>query len=177
MSKPATTIDLAAFKQKLADSLERNAKSAGLTIARESVTCELATGLQIVTATIKREESPTEKEITAGVDMFYAYVSIDSQRELPAGHYRIRLALPGYEKKGDVKVSFIDEKGKVVHSLTGKGGPRSLKSGTTTNVTAFRADYCGRKKCLRICRNGFLDWDWACVDRNGNVINCLDPQP
>jgi hypothetical protein len=35
MSKPATTIDLSAFKKQLADSLERSAKSAGQTIVNE----------------------------------------------------------------------------------------------------------------------------------------------
>ena len=50
MSKPATTIDLAAFKKQLADSLERSAKSAGQIIVKESLTCEIATGLQVVTA-------------------------------------------------------------------------------------------------------------------------------
>ena len=34
MSKPATTVDLAAFKKQLADSLERSAKSAGQTIVK-----------------------------------------------------------------------------------------------------------------------------------------------
>ena len=38
MSKPATTIDLAAFKKQLADSLERSAKSAGQIIVKESLT-------------------------------------------------------------------------------------------------------------------------------------------
>ena len=69
MSKPATTVDLAAFKKQLADSLERSAKSAGQTIVKESLTCEIATGLQVVTAAIQRDDLPTEKEITAGVDM------------------------------------------------------------------------------------------------------------
>src|SRR5687767_9626066 len=116
MSKPATTIDLAAFKKQLADSLERSAKSAGQIIVKESLTCEIATGLQVVTAVLKRNELPTEKEFTAGVDLLYAYVSIDKQTALPAGYYRIRLAIPGYEKKGDVKVSFVDAKGKSVHT-------------------------------------------------------------
>lgn len=180
MSKPATTVDLAAFKKQLADSLERSAKSAGQTIVKESLTCEIATGLQVVTAALHRDELPAEKEITAGVDLLYAYVSIDGQRALPAGFYRIRLALPGYEKKGDVKVSFIDTKGKTIHSLTGKGTPRQVKPGADdTNITTFRFDVsvCGRKKCFQISRNGFLDWDWCCTDRNGNTINCLDRQP
>jgi hypothetical protein len=33
MSKPATTVDLAAFKKQLADSLERSAKSASVTVS------------------------------------------------------------------------------------------------------------------------------------------------
>ena len=102
MSKPATTVDLAAFKKQLAESLERSAKSAGHTIVKESLTCEIGIGLQVVTAALQRDELPTEKEITAGVDLLFAYVSIDGQRAVPAGYYRIRLALPGYEKKGDV---------------------------------------------------------------------------
>ena len=175
MSKPATTVDLAAFKKQLADSLERSAKSAGQTIVKESLTCEIATGLQVVTAAIQRDDLPTEKEITAGVDMLFAYVSIDGQRTLPGGFYRIRLALPGYEKKGDVKVSFIDAKGKTVHSLTGTGRPRSPKPGT--DDAAFRklrieVDVCGRKRCFHIERNGFHDWEWGCTDLNGNAINC-----
>ena len=180
MSKPATTIDLAAFKKQLADSLERSAKSAGQTIVKESMTCEIATGLQVVTAVIKRDELPTEKEITAGVDLFYAYVSIDGQRALPAGHYRIRLAIPGYEKKGAVKVSFIDSKGKSVHTLTGKGTPRSFKPGgddTSIGTLPVVMSVCGRKKCFNIKRNGFLDWEWGCTDQSGNTINCLDRQP
>lgn len=180
MSKPATTIDLAAFKKQLADSLERSAKSAGQTIVKESLTCEIATGLQVVTAPIQRDELPTEKEITAGVDLLFAYVSIDGQRVLPAGHYRIRLALPGYEKKGDVKLSFLDAKGKIVHSLTGKGRPLPLKRGTddTNNITVtVRTTHCGRKKCFTITRNGFRDWEWGCTDLNGNTINCIDRQP
>lgn len=180
MSKPATTVDLAAFKKQLADSLERSAKSAGQTIVKESLTCELAIGLQVVTAAIQREELPTEKEITTGTDLLFAYVSIDGQRAVPAGFYRIRVALPGYEKKGDVKVSFIDIKGKIVHSLTGKGKPRRFTSGAgDVNVTTFNYEtsVCGRKRCFHIKRNGFFDWEWGCTDRNGNVINCVDPQP
>src|ERR1700754_4512789 len=180
MSKPATTVDLAAFKKQLPDSLERSAKSAGQTIVKESLTCEIATGLQVVTAPIQREELPAEKEITSGVDLLFAYVSIDGQRAVPAGFYRIRLALPGYEKKGDVKVSFIDTKGKVVHTLTGKGTPRRFKPGSDDASLAtfkFETGACGRKRCFHIKRNGFLDWEWGCTDRNGNVINCIDPQP
>jgi hypothetical protein len=180
MSKPATTIDLAAFKKQLADSLERQAKAAGQTIVKESLTCEMATDLQVITAALKRDELPTEKEITSGVDLFYAYVSIGGQRTLPPGYYRIRLALPGYEKSGDVKVSFIDANGKAVHSLTGKGKPRRLSPGTDgANIPtlSLRAGVCGRKKCFHITRNGFLDWDWGCTDLDGNTINCLDRQP
>lgn len=180
MSKPATTVDLAAFKKQLADSLERSAKSAGQTIVKESLTCEIATGLQVVTAAIQRDELPTEKEITAGVDLFYAYVSINGQRALPAGFYRIRLAIPGYEKSGDVKVSFIDAKGKAVHSLTGTGTPRRHKPATddtTIGTLEVRMSVCGRKRCFNITRNGFLDWEWGCTDTNGNTINCVDRQP
>jgi hypothetical protein len=180
MSKPATTVDLAAFKKQLGESLERSAKSAGHTIVKESMTCEIATGLQVVTAVIQRPQLPTEKEITAGVDLLFAYVSIDGQRALPAGFYRIRVALPGYEKSGDVKVSFIDAKGKNVHTLTGKGTPRRFTPGTddtdigTLPIEAF---ICGPKKCFNIKRKGFLDWEWGCTDLSGNTINCLDRQP
>ena len=180
MSKPATTVDLAAFKKQLADSLERSAKSAGQTIVKESLTCEIGTGLQVVTAPLKRNEMPTEKEITAGVDLLYAYVSIDGQRSIPAGFYRIRLALPGYEKKGDVKVTFIDAKGKSIHSLVGKGTPRRSKPGDDdTNITTFRYEhsFCGRTRCFKIKRNGLLDWEWGCTDLSGNTINCIDRQP
>ena len=180
MSKPATTIDLAAFKKQLADSLERSARSAGQTIVKESLTCEISTGVQVVTAAVHRDELPTEKQITAGIDLLYAYVSIDGQRAVPAGYYRIRVALPGYDKKGDVKVSFIDAKGNIVHSLTGKGTPRILRPGTDdTNIgdPPVVMSFCGRKRCLKIERKGFLDWDWGCTDLNGNPINCLDPQP
>ncbi|HSE18748.1 MAG TPA: hypothetical protein VLB46_16950 [Pyrinomonadaceae bacterium] len=175
MSKPATTIDLAAFKKQLTDLLERNAKSAGHTIVKESLTCEMGAGLQVVTAVLKRDELPAEKEITAGVDLFYAYVSIDGQRALPAGFYRIRLALPGYEKSGDVKVSFIDTTGKSVHSLTAKGRPSRFKPGTEDAIVRklrIEVSVCGRKKCFNITRNGFLDWEWGCTDANGNAINC-----
>jgi len=175
MSKPATTIDLAAFKKQLADSLERSAKSAGQTIVKESFTCEITPGLQVVTAAIKRDELPTEKEITAGVDLFYAYVSIDRQRALPAGYYRLRLALPGYEKKGDVKVSFIDAKGKVVHTITGQGAPRSSRPDADDAVIrtlTVSVSVCGRKKCFNINRNGFRDWTWGCSDLDGNAVNC-----
>ena len=55
MSKPATTVDLAAFKKHLADSLERNAKSAGQTIVKETLTCEMGIGSQVVIAALKRE--------------------------------------------------------------------------------------------------------------------------
>lgn len=180
MSKPATTVDLAAFKKQLAELLERTAKSAGQTIVKESLTCEIGTDLQVVTAALMRDELPTEKEITAGVDLLYAYVSIDGQSALPPGYYRIRLALPGYEKSGDVKVSFIDAEGNSVHSLTGTGQPQRLKPGTDdTNITnlAVRTSICGRKRCFNIKRNGFLDWEWGCTDSNGNTINCLDNQP
>jgi hypothetical protein len=178
MSKPATTFDLAAFKKQLGDSLERSAKSAGHTIVKESLTCEMGIGLQVLTAALHRKELPTEKEITAGVDLMYAYVSIDGQRALPAGYYLIRLALPGYEKSGDVKVSFIDKEGKSVHSLTGKGTPRRLKPGTDHGLaTDPVVMMCGRNKCFNIKRNGFLDWDWGCTDLSGNQINCLDRQP
>ncbi len=180
MSKPATTVDIAAFKKQLADSLERSAKSAGQTIVKESLTCEIAPGLQVVTATLRRDELPTEKEITAGVDLLFGYVSIDRQRSLPAGYYRIRLALPGYEKKGEVKVSFIDAKGKSVHTLTGKGTPRRFKPGDDDNnigTLPVEVRMCGPRKCFNIKRNGFLDWEWGCTDLNGNTINCLDRQP
>jgi hypothetical protein len=135
----------------------------------------MATGLQVVTAAIQRDELPTEKEITAGVDLLYAYVSINGQRAVPAGFYRIRLALPGYDKKGDVKVSFIDSKGKSVHSLTATGRPRSPKPGTDDAVLRklrIEVDVCGRKKCFHIERNGFLDWEWGCTDQNGNTVAC-----
>jgi hypothetical protein len=180
MSKPATTIDLAAFKKQLADSLERSAKSAGQTIVKESFTCEITPGLQVVTASIQREELPTEKEITAGVDLFFSYVSIEGQRTLPAGYYRIRLALPGYERKGDVKVSFIDSKGKIVHTITGQGAPRGSKPRTDDAVIrtlTVSMSVCGRKRCFNLDRNGFRDWEWGCTDLNGNAINCLDRQP
>jgi len=180
MSKPATTIDLAAFKKQLADSLERSAKSAGQTIVKESLTCEIATGLQVMTASIQRDQLPTEKEITAGVDLFFAYVSIDGQHALPPGFYRIRLALPGYEKKGDVKVSFIDSKGKIVHTITGQGAPRGRKPGSDDAVVrtlTVSVSICGRKKCFNLDRNGFHNWEWGCTDRDGNQINCLDRQP
>ena len=180
MSKPATTVDLAAFKKQLADSLERSAKAAGQTIVKESLTCEIAIGLQVVTAGIRRDELPTEKEITSGVDLLFAYVSIDGQRALPAGFYRIRLAIPGYEKSGDVKVSFVDAKGKIVHSLMGKGTPRRFTPGTddtSIGTLPVEAMICGRKKCFNIKRNGFLDWEWGCTDLSGNTINCLDRQP
>ena len=176
MSKPATTIDLAAFKKQLAESLERSARSAGQTIVKESMTCEITAGLQVVTAPLQREQLPTEKEITAGVDLFYAYVSIEGQRALPAGYYRIRLALPGYEKSGDVKVSFVDAKGKIVHSLTGQGTPRHFKSGDshdTVGTLPVEARMCGRNKCFHINRKGFLDWDWGCTDLSGNQVNCI----
>ena len=175
MSKPATTVDLAAFKKQLADFLERNAKTAGQTIVKETLTCEIATGLQLVTATLKREELPTEKEITTGVDLFYGYVLIDSQRVLPAGFYRIRLALPGYEKSGDVKVSFIDAKGKSVHSLMGKGKPRRFKPGADEEdiSVSVRMSICGRKKCFNIKRTGVRDWEWGCTDLDGNVVSCI----
>ena len=175
MSKPATTVDLAAFKKQLADFLERNAKAAGQTIVKESLTCEIATGLQVVTAVLKREELPTEKEITTGVDLLYGYVSIDGQRVLPAGFYRIRLALPGYEKSGDVKVSFIDAKGKNVHSLTGKGKPRRFKPGADDGdiSVSVRMSICGRKKCFNIKRTGLRDWEWGCTDLDGNVVSCI----
>ena len=179
MSKPATTIDLAAFKKQLADSLERSAKSAGQPIVKESLACEITAKLRVVTAAIHREELPTEKEITAGVDLLFAYVSIDGQRALPAGYYRIRVALPGYEKKGAVKVSFIDANGKTVHSLTGNGTPRSSRPGDDVNIGTLPVEtrICGRKKCFNITRNGFRDWEWGCTDLNGNTINCLDRQP
>lgn len=175
MSKPATTVDLAAFKKQLADFLERNAKTAGQTIVKETLTCEIAMGLQVVTATLKREELPTEKQITAGVDLFFGYVSIDGQRALPPGFYRIRLALPGYEKSGDVKVSFIDAKGKNVHSLTGRGKPVRFQPGADeTDITvSVRMGVCGRKKCFNIKRTGFRDWEWGCTDLDGNTISCI----
>ena len=180
MSKPATTFDLAAAKKQLAESLERSAKSAGQTIVKESLTIEIGIGLQVLTAALQRNELPTEKEITTGVDLMYAYVSIDGQRALPAGYYRIRLAIPGYEKSGDVKVSFIDAEGKIVHSLTGKGKPRRLKPGTEDDNIGSPGvvmSLCGHSKCFHIKRNGFLDWEWGCTNLGGSTINCLDRQP
>jgi len=181
MSKPATTIDLAAFKKQLADSLVRNATSAGHRIVAESLTCEMSTGVQIVTAAFHRAEFPTEKEFTAGIDLLFGYLSIADQPSLPAGYYRIRLAIPGYEKRGEVKVSFIDTTGKTVHSLTGKGGPRQLKPGSANDNLAsppvVMKTFCGRKKCFNISRHGFGDWEWGCTDLNGNTINCVDRQP
>jgi hypothetical protein len=180
MSKPATTVDLAAFKKQVAESLERSAKSSGQTIVKESLTCEMAMGSTIVAAAIQRDDLPTEKEFTAGIDLMYAYVSIDGQRALLPGYYRIRLSIPGYEKSGDVKVSFIDGKGKLVHSLVGTGKPRILKPDTdddSIGSPGVEMRICGRKKCFNIHRNGFLDWDWGCTDLSGNTINCLDRQP
>lgn len=174
MSKPATIVDIAAFKKQLADSLERSAKSAGQTIVKETLTCEIAASFQVVAAALKRDELPTEKEITAGIDLLYAYVSIAGQRALPAGFYRVRVALPGYEKKGAVKVTFVDANGKAVHSLTGKGKPRLPGQDTEDlTITPFYT-VCGRKKCFNIDRNGFLDWEWGCTDKNGREINCVD---
>ena len=180
MSKPATTFDLAAFKKQLGESLERSAQSAGQTIVKEALTCEIGIGSQVLTATLQRKELPTEKEITAGVDLMYAYVSIDGQSALPAGYYRIRLAIPGYEKSGDVKVSFIDTEGKSVHSLTGKGRPRRLRPGAADDNLGSPGvvmSLCGHSKCFHIKRNGFLDWEWGCTDLGGHTINCLDSQP
>jgi len=179
MSKPATTFDLAAAKKQLAESLERSANSAGHTIVKDSLTVEIGNGKQVLTAALKRKELPTEEEITTGVDLMYAYVSIDGQRALPAGYYRIRLALPGYETSGDVKVSFIDTEGKTVHSLMGKGTARSLKPGTADDDIAEPPVpmICGARKCFNIKRNGFRDWEWGCTDLSGNTINCLDRQP
>ena len=178
MSKPATTVDLASFKKQLADSLERSAGASGKTIVKESLTCEIGNGLQIITAPLQREELPTEKEFAAGVDLLYGYVSIDRQKVLPAGHYVIRLAIPGYETKGEVKVSFIDAEGNIVHALTGQGGPQGTLPGDDTNITPFLgASVCGRKRCFNIKRNGFLDWEWGCTDTDGNTINCIDQQP
>lgn len=180
MSKPATTVDLAAFKKQLADSLERSAASGGQTIIKESLTCEMGIGLQVVTAPLTRNELPSEQEFTAGVDLFYAYISIDNQRALPPGYYRIRLAIPGYEKSGEVKVSFVDAKGEIVHSLTGTGQPRRLEPGADDadiGDLSVRMTVCGSKRCFTIKRNGFRDWEWGCTDLNGNTINCLDRQP
>ena len=180
MSKPATTFDLAAAKKQLAESLERSAKSAGQTIVKESLTVEMGNGLQVLTAALKRDALPTEKQMTTGFDLMYAYVSIDGQKALPAGYYRIRLAIPGFEKSGDVKVSFIDAAGKSVHSLTAKGKPRSFKPGTggDGNIGSTPVPMiCGPKRCLNIKRNGFLDWEWYCTDRDGKLINCFDSLP
>ena len=174
MSKPATIVDIAAFKKQLADSLERSAKSAGQTIAKETLTCEIAASFQVVAAALKRDELPTEKEFTAGIDLLYAYVSIAGQRALPAGFYRVRVAFPGYEKKGAVKVTFLDANGKAVHSVTGKGAPKLPGQDTDDlNITPFYT-VCGSKKCFHICRDGFLDWNWECTDKSGRKINCVD---
>ena len=58
-----------------------------------------------------------------------------------------------------------------------KGTPRRFKPADDTNITTFtyETSICGRKRCLKLTRKGFGDWEWGCTDRNGTVINCVDP--
>jgi hypothetical protein len=170
----------ASIRNHISDSLERAAKEAGYTLVRKYLSCEVGDGFTIVTAPIAREEVPTEKELSTGVDLLYSYVAIPDAKKLKPGFYRIRIATSGFNFKQGVKVSFLNSEGKAVYSFQGKAAP-STKENQTPNPDEFVArtirvygEVCGRKKCFTFTRHGFGDWTFACTDaRTGQVIDCF----
>src|SRR5215204_5880314 len=127
------------------------AKAAGHKLLDEHLTCEIGSGFAVVTAPIARAAIPTEKELTKGFDLLYAYLSLPDLKKVKPGFYIIRVATPGYNFKDGVKVSFVDAQGKTVHTIQGKSAPlakgsrKTASAGGSTPVTYGKI--CGSKKC------------------------------
>lgn len=169
----------APIRRQLSDSLESTAKQAGYSIVKEYLSCEIGNGFAVVTAPIARDDVPTEKELSKGVDLLYSYVSLPEAKKLKPGFYRIRIATSGFNFKDGVKVSFVNQEGKTVYSFQGKAAPSPKGSQAPSSdefvVRTIRVygEICGRKKCFTFTRHGFGDWTFACTDRStGQVIDC-----
>jgi hypothetical protein len=168
------------IRQQLADALVSAAKEQGLSLLEGQLTCDLANGFTILAAPIARTETPTEKELTDGVGLIYAYLSHAESKELPAGFYTIRMATGGYNfKDGSVKISFIDAKGKTAYSFKGataelrKGAGQSTPSPEDFAVRSVtHGMVCGSRKCFKWDRVGWGKWEYGCVDMDSNPVSC-----
>jgi len=174
----------ASIRSKPLATIQGAAKAAGHKLLAEHLTCEIGPGFAVVTAPIARAAIPTEKELTKGFDLMYAYLSLPDLKKVKPGFYIIRVATPGYNFKDGVKVSFVDAQGKTVHTIQGtsaplaKGSRKTASAGSAGGSTPVTyGKICGSKKCLVWKRIGFGKWEWGCEDGNGNTINCLDQQP
>lgn len=167
------------IRAQLADSLSSAAKEAGLSLLIDQLTCDLGKGFTILAAPITRSEAPTEKELSKGVGLVYAYLAHAESKELPAGFYTIRVATNGYNFKDGTKISFVDAKGKTAYSFAGEGAPRKNGPGRgTPTPEEFAARslthgmICGSRKCFKWDRVGRGKWEWGCTDTAGNSMNC-----
>ena len=174
----------ASIRSKPLAALQGAAKAAGHKLLAEHLTCEIGSGFAIVTAPIARKDIPTEKELTKGFDLLYAYLSLPDLKKVKPGFYIIRVATAGYNFKAGATVTFVDAQGKTVHTIQGKSAPLAKGGQKTASVGSAGGStpvpfgkICGSKKCFVWTRNGFRDWEWGCEDHNGNTINCADRQP
>ena len=171
----------ALIKKQVVETLERSAKGAGYSLVTEYATCEMGFGFALLTAPIAREETPTDKELTKGIDLLYAYVAFPGDEKLKPGFYVIRIATSGYDFKAGAKVSLVDSDGKIVRSVqatTKPLGKGPVKGNPGFDEFAVRSinegEVCGRKKCFHWKRIGLLTWEIGCTDGpGGNVVNCL----
>lgn len=175
MGKASTTVDVdASVRKQPFAALERAAKEAGHKLAKDFRTCELADGNAVVTAPIARADMPSEAELTAGVDLLYAYVALPEMKKLKPGFYLIRIATSGFDFAKGVRVAFIDAKGKSAHSLQGSARLRT-PGAAAGNVVPYDGKVCGRKKCFHWHRVGWGDWEFGCTDTRGNTVDCMQP--
>jgi len=169
------------IRAQLADTLGSAAKEAGFSLLKDQLTCDLGNGFTIIAAPIARDEVPTEKELSKGVGLVYAYLAHDENQKLPPGFYLIRVATNGYNfKDGAVKISFVDAKGKTAYSLSGQSSQlKKAARNSTPSAEEFAARsvthgmICGSRKCFKWDRVGLGKWEWGCTDSAGNVLNCV----
>jgi hypothetical protein len=177
-SKPAR-LDTA-IREQLGAALLSAAKEAGLSISKDHLTCELGTGFTIVTAPIARPEIPTEKELSTGVGLAFAYLSHAGNKQIPAGFYTIKVTTNGYRfSDGTVKISFVDAQGKTAHAFYGESAQLQGPAQDVPTVEDFAARslthgiVCGSRKCFKWDRVGRGKWEYGCVDFQGNTVDCI----
>lgn len=68
------------IQKQLANALGRAAKEAGHEIASDDLTCEMGAGFTVLTAPIVRAEPPTDKELSRGINLLFAYLSFAEKR-------------------------------------------------------------------------------------------------
>jgi hypothetical protein len=169
----------ATIRRQLTDSLESAARKAGHSLVKKYISTEIGNGFAVVTAPIAREDAPTEKELSNGVDLLYAYVSLFDAKQLKPGFYLVRVKTSGFNFKEGVVVSFIDQQGKVVATLKGTAATIRPADGRGSDEVALRrvriyGEVCGRKKCFTFTRHGFGDWEFGCTNaQTGQTIDCL----